>query len=114
MKDSRIGESLWFTWDGDDYEPVLRGSNVYYTTDHVDLSNDLVKKALASSLQRDGLALSLSQGYLMVDAGYIIHGYSGIFDSELHPIVCNQSGETRSGDFANEVAETTWVEVLDF
>lgn len=114
MKDSRIGESLWFAWDGDGYEPTIRNSSIYYTEGVVDLDNDLVRKALASSLQRDGLALSLSQGHMMIDAGITSLGFIGTLDGEIYQTVCDAEGGTYSGDQLDDVVEVTWAEVPTF
>jgi hypothetical protein len=111
MKDSRIGESLWFTWDGDGYRPEKPDSVIYYTEDHVDIQHDLVKKALASSLQRDGIAFSLGQGFNLIDSGTYLTGYAGHLDQENHPTVCDEYGETDTGSFVDSIIPITWVEV---
>ena len=67
MKDSRIGETLWSEWDGANYQPLEQNSMVFYTEEHVDLSNDLIRRALASTIQRDGHTDSLSQAFLTLD-----------------------------------------------
>ena len=59
MKDVRIGEHLWSEWDGEGYQNLLECGVVYYTLEHIDLENELVRRGLASALQRDGVAYSL-------------------------------------------------------
>jgi hypothetical protein len=112
MKDSRIGESLWFSWDGDGYRPENAEAAIYYTEGHVDLDNEIVKKALASSLQRDGLVHSLNLGFSAVEAADFSYLYIGILDSEMHPAICEESGETEYGDLLDSVVEATLVEVI--
>jgi len=112
MKDSRIGESLWFSWEGDGYHPSSDEAMVYYTEGHVDLDNDIVKKALASSLQRDGLVHSLNLGFSAVEAADFSYLYIGILDSEMFPSICKESGETEYGDLLDSVVEATLVEVI--
>jgi hypothetical protein len=45
MKDNRAGESLWDEWYGEGYNADLEDVLVYYTFDHVDINNDVVKRA---------------------------------------------------------------------
>jgi hypothetical protein len=112
MKDSRIGESLWLEWFGYYYESRDEDSVVFYTNDHVDLDNDVVKRALASAVQREGIAVSLGEGYKMVESAKIHTGYSGEFEDELLPAECDNSGETYYGDTLINVTPTTWVEIV--
>jgi hypothetical protein len=112
MKDSRIGESLWLEWIGDGYEAIDGDSIVFYTEDHVDLENEIVRRALASALQRDGIAVSLGDGYKAVEGSTSIsHGYAGSVDGEMDLTVCNEYGETQSGDEVDEVVKITLVEI---
>ena len=62
MKDSRVGELLWKEWTGEGYEPLHEYSVTFFTEDHIDLENDLIRRALASALQRDGVSVSLGNG----------------------------------------------------
>jgi hypothetical protein len=112
MKDSRIGESLWFLWD---LEESRDGSLLFYTEDHVDIEHEIVRKALASTLQREGIALSLHQGFQMIDIGEATLGYSGTSPTgEGSGIRCNEQGETEDGYILNDVIPATWVKVYDF
>lgn len=108
MKDSRIGESLWMEWTGDgvDHDDVC-----FYTESHVDLDNDLVRRALASSLQRDGIAVSLGEGYKYAEQVQPILAYAGYIDGERDMTLCNAHGMTESGDFTNDVKEITLVKL---
>jgi len=111
MKDSRIGESLWVEWSGEDYDFFDRDLATFCTVGHVDLENDVVKRALASALQRDGIAVSLGEGYRLLDGATSILGYAGCVDGDTDMTICAQDGETRDGDDVDEVLEVTWVEI---
>lgn len=82
MKDSRIGQCLWSIWEGVGYDEQIHNSVVYYTEDHVDLEHEVVKKALASAIQREGIVYSLSQGFQAIDAGLVSHKWVKVFDGE--------------------------------
>ena len=113
MKDKRPGESLWAHWDGDLYLEELSDTDlVYYTSDHVYSSSDLVVRALASTLQRDGVVDSLGDGFRLLDNGFWNNGYSGYFEGDTQPIACDENGLTILGDLVDEVVQTTWVEVI--
>ena len=45
MKDQRPGESLWEEWQGLGYDSKVDSSVIYYTFEHIDLENDLVRRA---------------------------------------------------------------------
>lgn len=109
MKDSRIGESLWLEWTGYGYsspETIL-----YYTEDHIDIENDLIKRALASALQRDGVVSSLSEGFQHVEKSFSYQGYAGFLDGDFELIMCNEFGETKDGDEVDEIKNLTLVEI---
>lgn len=84
MKDSRIGQSLWAIWEGFGYEDQLSGSITYYTEEHVDVEHEVVRKALASSIQRDGIVFSLSQGFQAIDAGVVSHKWVKQLEDEMY------------------------------
>jgi len=111
IKDERHGQHLWSEWGGNGYNEQLTSSTVYYTFDHVDLENDLVRRALASALQRDGVAVSLGDGFNMIDKATPIHGWSGLIEEELDFTICDDSGETEYGDVVGVALATTWVEI---
>ena len=113
VKDSRIGECLWVEWSGEGYTPSRPSSIIFYTHDHVDLEIDVVKRALASALQRDGHSVSLGQGYRAVESGISVFGYSGHIDEEIYLTTCSENGETAYGDIVDETYKTTWVEIYD-
>jgi len=106
----RIGEQLWSEWDGELYESEQEDPTVYYTFEHVDVENDVVKRALASSLQRDGIADSLSDAYKMIEKSTVHYGWAGHNDEEIYLTVCDESGETYYGDKIDNIKEITFVE----
>lgn len=113
MKDSRIGESLWSIWEGSGYEQQLSDSIVYYTEDHVDIDNEIVRKALASAIQRDGVVYSLSEAFQAIDAGIATNFWAGVSGEELYHEACPSNGISASGVALNNVVPVTFVEVPD-
>lgn len=114
MKDSRIGESLWSIWEGEDLPISLSTLEVvYFTHEHVDVDNEVVKRALASSIQRDGISSSLAQSFRMIEQSVVTLGASATFPGEHTPTYCYQDGETPSGEYIDreDVILTTYVEV---
>jgi hypothetical protein len=112
MATSRIGESLWTEWDGNGYYSVLPLCTVFVTNGHVDIENEVVRRALASFIQRSGVVDSLGQAYALIERGVYVQGYSGVIDGEPEPTVCEEDGETFHGDIVDEILPTTWVEVI--
>jgi hypothetical protein len=114
MKDSRIGESLWSVWEGEGLPITLSEAEViYYTHEHVDIENEVVRRALASSIQRDGISLSLGQSFRMIEQSVVTLGASTTFPSARIPTYCYENGETLYGDMVEpeELVPTTFVEV---
>lgn len=112
MKDSRAGDWLWEEWTGEEYGSFSDGSDlVYFTQGHVDVNNDIVMRALASALQRDGVCHSLSEGYLLARESEIVQGWAGILPDEMDFIVCNEDCETPYGDIVPKAIPCTWVEL---
>ena len=112
MKDKRTGECLWFEWSGDGFAVSRPSSIIFFTYDHVDLDIDLIKRALASALQRDGVVISLGDGYRAVERGHISYGYVGEIGKEIYPTVCNSEGVTEYGDEVDNPKAVTWVEII--
>jgi hypothetical protein len=108
VRDDRKGESLWYEWSGYGYEHDDGGGVVYVTMGHVDMDNDLVRRALASALQRDGVCDSLSDGYRLVDSGSSEFGFVGFVDGDSEMTACDENGETQYGDTADGVLQATW------
>jgi len=111
MKDSRKGESLWSEWSGEGYRTYNGSTIVYYTEDYVDVENELVKRALASAIQRDGVVHSLSDAFRKIENATVSCGYAGTIDGSHEIHVCNYDGETRLGDIVDSIHEVVWVEI---
>lgn len=111
MKHDRPGDWLWEEWDGEGFEPTKRSSVVYVTYADVDVSMELVRRALASALQRDGVAESLGDGFKLIDKSIVSEGHVGILDGEDNYVLCDEVGETEYGDVVGKVLLATWVEI---
>lgn len=112
-RDSRAGEALWYEWDGDGYE-AARGrdeSIVFFTLGHVDIENEVVRRALASALQREGIVAGLGHGYRALEGVEAVHDYVGIVGGDTYFTVCDALGVTRYGDDVDVAREATWVEL---
>lgn len=83
---------------------------IFYTQGHVDIENEIVGRALASALQRDGSAVTLGDGFRLVERARVTHGHAGLVDGDIDYAVCDELGETREGDEVDEVLEITWVD----
>lgn len=108
MRDLRTGECMWSEWTGDGFDS---GSSdlIFFTYEHVDVENEIVRRALASALQRDGSAVSLGDGYRLVEGSNVTQGFAGFVDGDVEMSACDENGETREGDEVDEVLEVTWV-----
>ena len=111
MKDSRKGEGLWAEWVGEGFNTASSDPKIYYTHDHVDLDIEVVRRALASFLQRDGVAVTLGEGFQALEWSNIHYGHSGYVGGEIYLTLCDESGETYYGEQVAEIFETTWVEI---
>jgi hypothetical protein len=111
MVDSRAGETLWSEWSGEGYAPKGFPKSVFYTEEHVDLDNEIVKRALASSIQRSGFTDSLGQAYKIIENTEAYLTYAGYLDGELDYTICDLDGETFYGDVLDEIVPLTVVEI---
>ena len=109
MKDSRIGECLWSEWTGDGHEYLPSSELLFYTEDHVDIEHEVVRRALASALQRDGSAVSLADGFRLIDNAVSHFVFAGEVDGDTVSTICDEDGETREGDFVDNVMPITIV-----
>jgi hypothetical protein len=114
MKDSRVGQCLWSIWEGFGYSEEIPNSITYYTEDHVDIEHEVVRKALASLIQREGLVYSLAQGFQAIDSGMVTQGWIGFYEEELYQEVCDEEGYTLQGAKLANVTPVTFVEVPDY
>lgn len=110
MKDERLGDWLWEEWDGDGYNTIIDDSIVYVTYDWVDLGEEIVRRALASCMQRDGVSDSLSDSFRMMETSTTTQGFIGFVDNEKYPVVTDENGYTENGELTNDVSMVTWVE----
>ncbi len=112
MKNDRVGEWLWEEWDGngnvDGSSDLL--DTVYCTYDWVEVDDSLVKRALASCLQRDGIVDSLSDGFRVAESASVIKTYVGCIDEEKVPTLCKENGETFLGDVVTSITRITLVQ----
>jgi hypothetical protein len=113
MKDSRIGQALWSTWEGSGYTANIHNSIIYYTEDHVDIEHEVVKRALASCIQRDGVVFSLSQGFQAIDRAVVTQSWVGSIDGEIYLELCDEFGKTFDEVELQDVTAVTIVEVPD-
>jgi hypothetical protein len=111
LKSDRPGDFLWEEWQGSGYKNKIDSSVIYYTYDHIDINNDLVRRALASALQRDGVAISLGDGFSLIEKCISYFGWSGVQSEEDDCYACSESGETEYGDLVDTVLPTTWIEI---
>lgn len=111
MKDSRIGECLWSEWTGEDHEYVSNGELLFYTEEHVDVEHEVVRRALASALQRDGSATSLGEGFKLVENAESFFVHAGVIDGDTIYTICDEYGETRGGDCVEDVKKITIVSI---
>lgn len=110
MKDVRPGEELWFQWSGSDYFSGTNSELVYCTIGHVDMENEVVRRALASVLQRDGIVDSLGDGFTFIYEKETHAGWAGILPDENEYTYCDENGETEYGDIIESPLEFTWIE----
>lgn len=111
MKDVRHGEQLWQQWHGQGYESETDSEVVYFTHEHVDMDNEVVRRALASTLQRDGVSDSLSDGFKALESSYTSIGWAGIIIDENEYWACDENGETEYGDLVENSLPITWIEI---
>jgi hypothetical protein len=111
MKDKRLGQELWLEWIGSGYFLTKPDPIVYYTIDHIDIENELVRKALASALQRDGVYDSLNEAFKAIDTGIVCSGWAGVLEDEIDLVICTELGETEYGDIVEDIQPVTLVEI---
>lgn len=108
LKSDRVGDSLWLEWDGEGFTEDVNNS-IFFTLGHVSLDEDVVRRALASAIQRDGIVDSLGDGFKIIDLSEAIHSWAGHIDSDIIMNICDQDGYTSHGDLISEVSEITLV-----
>lgn len=109
MKNDRIGDWLWEEWDGEGSD--IDSDLVYFTYDWVDIDNEIVKRALSSCLQRDGVAESLSDGFKMAEGSIVTTTYAGHIGGSKLLTICNKDGETVFEDLVDKSIKITLIEI---
>jgi len=74
------------------------------------MDNEIVRRALASVLQRDGVVDSLGDGFKFLENRDIHAGWAGILPEENEYTYCDEDGETQYGDSIEIPQEFTWIE----
>ena len=110
MRDVRHGEHLWQCWEGEGYFSDNHSELIYFTIGEVDTDHEIVRRALASTLQRDGIADGLSDGFRMLESSNTQSGFAGFLPDESEYTVCDEEGITEYGDKVEEVDIVTWIE----
>lgn len=113
MKDSRIGEALWSEWTGESYSPLGFPNLIFFTEEHVDVHHELIRRALASAIQRDGSVDSLGDSFRLLEASKVKLGYVGIVDGDLEYTECDALGLTHLGSEVENLMPVTWVEIYE-
>lgn len=109
MKDLRHGDQLWLEWDGN--ELSLLGSIAYYTIEHVDMNEEVVRRALASALQRDGVADSLADAFKLLEHAQVECVWAGPVEDDRVLTICNDDGETYYGEDVDMLLSITVVHI---
>lgn len=108
LKSDRVGDLLWMEWDGEGFLDNFDNS-VFFTLGHISLDEDVVRRALASAIQRDGIVDSLGDGFKIIDLSEAIYSWAGHIDSDIIMNICNEDGYTDYGDLVTEVSPITLV-----
>lgn len=111
MKDSRIGELLWMEWESEVPDDVPADAVSFYTEGHIDIEHEVVRRALASAVQRSGVVDSLSQAYRALDSSTISTIFAGAVDGALDYTICDKDGMTQHEDLVEEVIPITMVSI---
>lgn len=112
MRDTRLGESLWDEWVGEGYDRAEEESLVYFTHGHVSLDHEVVRRALASVCQRDGVVDSLNDGFKLIGSNSPSHVWAGPVGEEHHMTICRSDGLTDRDDVVDTINEITLVELI--
>lgn len=111
MNEFRLGEDLWMEWDGEGFE--TDADIVYYTYEHVDTNIEVVQRALACALQRDGIVENLRDGFRVQDNCGTVLGYVGRFwDEAEDTMFCAHNGDTIFGDTLDTWSAATFIEIF--
>lgn len=112
MKDSRIGETLWSQWLGNSHHSQETPALIYVTEEQVDVHNEVVRRALASAIQRDGVVDTLGQAFSLLDGKTTSqHAYAGHIDGDPELTICDKYGMTLCDEIVEGVVPVTLVDV---
>lgn len=111
MKFSRLGEGLWSEWDGYDYPAESSDSIIYYTLGHPDTDHEVVKRALASAIQRDGTADTIGQAYQAIDSANIVQGKAAYADGDYELTYWDPDISMYSEEEMSDPVDVTIVEI---
>ena len=78
------------------------------------MDNELVRRGLASTLQRDGVADSLADGFKLIELSSADVGWAGVIIDEKEYWACDENGETEYGDSVQNTVLITWIEIQFF
>jgi hypothetical protein len=106
VKDIRLGDDLWEEWEGLGLE---EDGIIYYTNDHTNIKNELVRKALASAMQKDGVAVSLGEAFKMLETSKTFWGWAGYLEGERELYLCDENEKTEHGDTVIDSTKITWI-----
>lgn len=110
MRFSRIGDNLWQEWDGKDYLPAFADSIVYYTLGWVDLEQGVVLRALASTIQRDGVVDGIGAAYELLEDAELVTGWAAHVGGDDELSFWEEEYAEYTEEF-DEPLEVTWVEI---
>ena len=102
---------MWSEWTGELYEKINEDSVVFYTVEHVDIEQEVVRRALASAVQREGVVDSLGEAFRLLDAASSRRMFAGELVEKKEYAICSDKGETFLGDTVSSAVPVTIVEV---
>lgn len=112
MRFSRIGDGVWSEWDGSNYPVQTEGNPyVYYTRGWVDLQNHSTLRALAVTLQREGIVDGIATVYRLLEDSTAEQGWAVHYGGEYELMYCEDDPEEYADDEYDVPVEITWVEI---
>lgn len=84
---------------------------MFFTVEHVDIQNEVVRRALASAVQREGIVSTLGEAFKAVETGVCKQSYAGELREYREYAICNDKGETSLGDKVEDLVPVTLVEL---
>lgn len=113
MQFSRAGESLWQEWEGEGFEQSDPDSIIFYTIDHVDMHHEVVRRAAASYIQRDGIVDGIGDAYRLLEGSRTVQGFAGYLEGDNELLtVCDKQARTMHDESVEVMHSITWVEVF--